>query len=51
MIDIPVEPISSSLGSRVLISAEHLLDEGVPEKCSSLLNERGVLVFPRDLCQ
>lgn len=46
MIDIAVEPITPAFGARVLISAEHLLDDGVPEKCLSLLNEYGVLVFP-----
>ena len=47
MIDIPVEPISPGLGARVLIRAEHLLDEGVAQQCSNLLDERLVLVFPR----
>lgn len=47
MIDFPVEPITPDLGSRVLIPAGHLLDEGIAEKCSNLLDERGVLVFPQ----
>jgi len=47
MIDFPLEPITPDLGSRVLIPAGHLLDEGIAEKCSNLLDERGVLVFPQ----
>ena len=47
MIDVPVEPITETLGIRVLVSAEHMLDEGVPEQCLALLNERGVLLFPQ----
>lgn len=47
MVEIRVEPISESLGARVYVAAEHLLDEGVPEKCLELLNTHGVLVFPQ----
>lgn len=47
MSDIAIEPITLSFGARVLCSADHLLDAGVPEKCLNLLNERGVLVFPQ----
>jgi alpha-ketoglutarate-dependent taurine dioxygenase len=47
VLDIPLEPIKPELGARVLIPAEHLLDEGVPERCWSLLSDYGVLVFPR----
>jgi alpha-ketoglutarate-dependent taurine dioxygenase len=31
----------------VLVSAEHLLDDGLPEMCLNLLNKHGVLVFPK----
>jgi alpha-ketoglutarate-dependent taurine dioxygenase len=47
MVDIPVEPITPNLGVRVFVSAEHILDEAVPERCLSLLDEHGVLVFPQ----
>jgi alpha-ketoglutarate-dependent taurine dioxygenase len=44
---VPIEPIASNFGVRVLVAAEHMLDEGVPEQCLSLLNEYGVLLFPQ----
>lgn len=47
MTHLAIEPITSSLGVRILVSADHLLDEGVPEKCLTLLNEYGVIVFPQ----
>lgn len=47
MTDVPYKPITADLGVNILVSAEHLLDEGVPEKCLSLLNEHGVIVFPQ----
>lgn len=47
MIDISVQPITEFLGARVGVPADHLLDEGVPEHCLSLLNQHGVLVFPQ----
>lgn len=46
MHDIPCEPISPNFGARVLVSADALLDPGVPEQCLDLLNRFGVLVFP-----
>lgn len=45
VIDISVKPIAG-FGARVFISPEHLLDDGVAEKCLNLLNEHNVLVFP-----
>jgi len=47
MVDIPVEPIAGDFGIRILVDVAHMLDEGVPEKCLSLLNEYGVLLFPQ----
>ena len=47
MNDIPVEPIAPNFGARVMIPAGHILDDGVPERCLSLLDEHGVLVFPQ----
>jgi alpha-ketoglutarate-dependent taurine dioxygenase len=44
---VPIEPIGSNFGVRILVAAERMLDEGVPEQCLSLLNEYGVLLFPQ----
>lgn len=46
MSDLSVEPISPELGARVYVAPDHLLDEGVPQRCLELLNKHGVLVFP-----
>ncbi len=45
--EMTVEPIKDDLGAYVKISAENILDEGVPEKCLGLLSQFGVLVFPQ----
>jgi len=50
MTDVAIEPITPELGARVKISADHLLDPGVPEKCLELLNKHGVLLFPQVNC-
>jgi alpha-ketoglutarate-dependent taurine dioxygenase len=47
MTEISIESITPQLGARVSVAAERILDEGVPERCLSLLGEHGVLVFPR----
>jgi alpha-ketoglutarate-dependent taurine dioxygenase len=47
MTEIAVAPIKDDLGAYVNIAPEHILDEGIPEKCLALLNEFGVLVFPQ----
>jgi alpha-ketoglutarate-dependent taurine dioxygenase len=41
-----VESISADFGVRLHVSAERILDVGVPEQCLALLNRYGVLVFP-----
>ncbi len=47
MVDLQVEPITPEIGVYVKVDAEHLLDEGVPEKCRELLDQYGVVVFPQ----
>ena len=49
MNDISVDLVTPQLGACVHVSAGHLLDEGVPERCLALLNRHGVLVFV-ELC-
>lgn len=49
MSNIEIKPLASGFGAHVLISAEHLLDQGVPEACLKALNEYGVIVFP-EIC-
>lgn len=46
MDDIPVVRATPQLGVYVKMAAEELLAEGVPERCSELLNQYGVLIFP-----
>ena len=46
MSDVQVEKITPDMGVRVLISADHLLDDGVAAQCLAALNQYGVLVFP-----
>lgn len=46
MSTLSIDPITPNLGAYVNISAEHLLDTGVPDKCLQALNQYGVLVFP-----
>lgn len=45
--NIIVEPITQHLGARVHVEDGALLDDGVPEHCLKLLNQHGVLVFPK----
>lgn len=47
MVDIQLEPLASGMGAYVKISAEKILDEGVPEQCLQALDKYGVLVFPK----
>ena len=47
MTNVPIELITPNLGVRILVPADHLLDDGVPEQCLKLLNEHGVIVFPQ----
>jgi alpha-ketoglutarate-dependent taurine dioxygenase len=47
MATVPVEPVTDKLGAYVHVTAARILDQGVPEKCLELLDEYGVLVFPR----
>jgi len=47
MATVPFEPIAAGLGVYIKLAADRILDEGVPEKCLELLNQYGVLVFPR----
>ena len=47
MSEIRVEPITPDFGARVLIGAGRILDDGIPERCLGLLDQYGVLVFPR----
>jgi alpha-ketoglutarate-dependent taurine dioxygenase len=41
------EPITPSIGANVHISAEHVLDDGVPETLVAALEKYDVLVFPQ----
>jgi alpha-ketoglutarate-dependent taurine dioxygenase len=40
------EPITANLGARVLVSPDHVLDDGVPERILEALDQYGVLLFP-----
>src|SRR5690606_3980794 len=42
-----VENISPALGAVIHVDRSQLLDEAVAKQCVDLLDERGVLVFPR----
>lgn len=47
MSNIEINPLASGFGAHVLVAADHLLDQGVPEACLKALNEYGVIVFPQ----
>lgn len=47
MSTLSIDQITPHLGAYVNISADHLMDEGIPEKCLQALNQYGVLVFPK----
>lgn len=47
MSSVDIEPITPSLGARVRVSADHILDDGVPDQILQALNQYGVLVFPQ----
>ena len=47
MTDVKFEPITPRIGVRALISADHLLDEGVAEQCKDALEKHLVIVFPQ----
>lgn len=47
MSNIEIKPFASGFGANVLVAAEQLLDQGVPEACLRALNDYGVLVFPQ----
>ncbi len=41
------EPITPNLGACARVTADHILDDGVPDQIMEALNRYGVLVFPR----
>lgn len=47
MAELQVEPLAKPFGAKVFVAKESLLAEGVAERCLELLNQFGVLVFPR----
>jgi alpha-ketoglutarate-dependent taurine dioxygenase len=47
MIEIPVEAVTPKLGAYVKLPGDTLLFPGVPDACLDLLNQYGVLIFPR----
>lgn len=46
-VDMIVEEITPAIGARITASTEQVLADGGPERILELLNERGVLVFPK----
>lgn len=46
MSDVSHQPITPDFGVNILVSAEHLLDDGVADQCLALLEQYGVAVFP-----
>jgi alpha-ketoglutarate-dependent taurine dioxygenase len=47
VVQMEVENISQNVGARIHVNRGALLDEQVARRCLELLDERGVLVFPR----
>jgi alpha-ketoglutarate-dependent taurine dioxygenase len=47
MTDIKFEGITPNIGARSVISADSILDHGVPDQILKALNHYGVLLFPR----
>lgn len=47
MTQLKIERITPNLGARITLSADHILDEGVPDQILEALNQYGVLLFPR----
>jgi alpha-ketoglutarate-dependent taurine dioxygenase len=47
MANISFEPITPKLGAYVRVTADEILDPGVPQKALNALNQYGVLVFPQ----
>src|SRR5258705_2836249 len=47
MADVRFEPIMPNLGAYVRVSADQVVDAGVPTQVLSALNQFGVLVFPQ----
>ncbi len=47
MSNVTFEPITPELGAHVRVSADHILDEGNPDRILQALNQYGVLVFPK----
>lgn len=47
MSEIVIEPVTATLGARLHVVPERLLDDGVAEQCLAALNQYGVIVFPQ----
>ena len=43
-----IDPITPTVGARVYVSPDHVLDEGVPEQLLAALEQYGVLVLPEN---